>query len=44
MKRNPRRERGREKGEKCFNCYLLCATFQIITRQTPIFGSNLNKA
>lgn len=34
----------REKVEKGFNCYLLCATFHIIMRQTPVFGSNLNKA
>lgn len=34
---------GGEEGENCFSCYLLPATFQIITKQMPILGSHLNK-
>lgn len=41
MQRDPR-QRGRE-GENCFSCYLLPATFQIITKQMPILESHLNK-
>lgn len=38
MQRDPR-QRGRE-GENCFSCYLLPATFQIITKQMPILESH----